>query len=298
MTEYVDLVHEYAETTEFVPVWDMSNLLYFSEVDLATSLNDWINEHSPMEEDENDYESAAHHLLRGNYIEAIDILDQLSGLTEAQVTAIKIITQLIKQFQLLHQNKDKTTYAEEWNAWHEECDTEAYNFVRICDESGKATDVDQEIRVIFDILCGDEEAIFYAGTYFERVLGTILYSRPVITMSGLAHIAQRVFDKGAEIEASAYILMGCFDDAFETCNDVWLQTHLGHALIVVGAKQADIVDTSSVHEEYIIDPVYYCINEYATTLAHKKNMWKEAVGYMTACVENREIWTKNVSLLV
>jgi hypothetical protein len=279
----------------------MSNLLYFSDNNLATSLNDWINEYCPMEEDEDSYAISVHHILRGNYIEAVDTLNGiLSDLNESQVSAIKIIIHLIEKFQLLQENQtNKTTYVGEWNAWHEECETELNNFLRMGDEAGELTEDDQEIRAIFDVLFGDEEVIFYSGSYFERVLGSILYSRPAITMPGLAHIAQRVIDKGAGIDVCAYILMGCFDDAFEAYNDLWLQAHLGHALIAVGAKSIDHVDSDadSVEKESIIDPVYYCINEYATMLAEKKNMWKEAVVYITACVENREIWIKNVSFI-
>lgn len=272
-------------------MWDMANSLYFSDLPWTTSLNDWINEHVPIPTDENEFEIAVHHILRGNAIEANDQLNAIQNLTEPQQSAVKILTNLVDQFRHLQQ-VDKITYATQWSLWHELCTTENYNFISMCEEIG-GTDIDQEIRVIFDVLCGDEEAIFYSGTYFERVLGSLFYSRPATTLSGLNHLAQRMIDKGLPVEASAYILMGCFDEAFETCHDLWLQTHLGHALIVVGAKSTD--KASSMGTEAIIDPVYYSIQEYATKLA-EKNMWKEAVVYLSACVENREIWIKQVSV--
>ncbi|KAI7865207.1 Nup85 nucleoporin-domain-containing protein [Mucor mucedo] len=288
VSQYVDLVHEFPETNR-VPIWDMANLLYFSDVPWSTSLNDWINEHVAIPDDKNEFEIAVHQILRGNAIEAIDQLNAIADLTEAQLATIKIITDLLDQFQ--HLQGDQTTYAAQWSLWHELCATELCNFINMCEEVGDSN-VDQEIRVIFDVLCGDEDTIFYSGTYYEKVMGTLLYSRPATTLSGLTHLAQRLVDEDTQVEPSAYILMGCFDEAFETCHDLWLQTHLGHALIVLGAKQTDKT-LLSVETETIIDPVYYSIREYATKFA-EKNMWKEAVVYLSACVENREIWIKQL----
>lgn len=305
VSEYVDLVHEYEDISKFAPIWDLAYVLYFStkEDNLAIDLNDWINENEPMPEctDDKDLDfirkSALHHVLRGNFFEAIEALNaSLSDLNELQLSAIKSIIDLLEKFELLQQNRDdKASYAYEWTAWHEECEVQLQTFLREVNEE-ESSQLDEDIRAMLYILFGDEEYIMYEGSYFERIIGCILYSRPTITKSELAHVAQKLIIKSDELNECAYIMMGCFDDAFEFCHDLWLQTHLGHALIVVGAKPTDEVVVESVEKEYIIDPVYYCIDEYATMLAEKHNLWKEAIIYITACVENREIWIIKVRL--
>lgn len=289
-------------------------MLYFNteeESNLINDLNDWINEHDPIldhtedeeyDEGQQDYswtwETARRHLLRGNFVEAVDTLETaLLELDETDSIAVKKIIQLVQKYDTLQQQKQHDhVYAEKWTDWHEACEAELQKFMRVRDEGFK--EIDDEICMIYSILAGVEQDIFVSGTYFERVLGSILYARPAITMSGLHHLAQHAIYNDKSVDECAYILMGCFDDAFEAQHDLWLQTHLGHALIAVGAKISNCLDNVKMSEdqEAIIDPVYYCIDAYATEIAEKYSMWTEAVVYISTCVENREIWTKKVRL--
>ncbi|KAI8095467.1 Nup85 nucleoporin-domain-containing protein [Thamnidium elegans] len=302
VSEYVDLVHEFPEASEFEPIWDLAYLLYFStkENDLVTNLNDWVNQYgSHLNYTKDDMlksitDIALHHTLRGNFIEAVEALnDSLADLDQVQLTATQAIIQLLQKFRALQLIRDdKVKYAAGWTELHEECGIQLENFLRDFDNREKS-DVDSDFKSLLCVLNGDEDYILYAGDYFEKIIGCILYSRPTINKSDLAHLAQMVV-LDEELDASRYIMMGCFDSAFEVANDLWLQTHLGHALITVGAKTTDPVPVESTETEYIIDPVYYCIDQYATMLAEKNNLWKEAVIYITACVENREIWIKTL----
>lgn len=277
----------------------MASLLYFSspESDLVIDLNDWVNQYGP-DLTGPQYEDPLHiatcHVLRGNFIEAIDALNDTSiDLDPLQLAATQAVIQLLQKFQALQLLRhDTSQYAARWTELREECALQLENFLRDFDHREKLN-LDSDIKALLSILNGDENCLLKVGDYFERIIGCILYARPTITMSDLAHLAQRVVmdDKKDEY---AYMLMGCFDDAFEVANDLWLQTHLGHALIAVGAKTTYPVDVESTETESIIDPIYYCIDQYATMLTEENNLWKEAVVYITACVENKEIWIKKV----
>ncbi|KAI9260375.1 Nup85 nucleoporin-domain-containing protein [Helicostylum pulchrum] len=295
VSEYVDLVHEYPKASSYEAIWDLANLLYFSgpEHTLVTSLNDWVNQYGsdPTDaEPEDILDIALHHILRGNFIEAVAALtDTFSHLDPLQLVVTKSVIHLLQKFQAL-QLLPSNKYAIRWTELHEECGLLLDNFSRDFDLRQRS-DLDCDVKSLLQVLHGDQDAIMDAGDYFERIIGSILYARPTITMSDLAHLAQRVILENEQDEF-AYMLMGCFDDVFEVANDLWLQTHLGHALIAVGAKATDPVHVEST--EAIIDPIYYCIDQYATKLAEKDNLWKEAVIYLTACVENREIWIKKL----
>lgn len=295
----MDLVHEFPKASSFEGIWDLASLLYFSspESDLVIDLNDWVNQYGPDlagPQYEGPLDVATRHVLRGNFIEAIDVLNDISiDLDPVQLTATQAVIQLLQKFQALQLLRhDTSQYAARWTELREECARQLENSLRDFDHR-ENSDLDNDIKSLLSILNGDEDHLLYAGDYFERIIGCILYARPTITMSDLAHLAQRVV-MDDEQDEHAYMLMGCFDDAFEVANDLWLQTHLGHALIAVGAKTTDPVHVESTETEYIIDPIYYCIDQYATMLAEENNLWKEAVVYITACVENKEIWIKKV----
>jgi hypothetical protein len=291
----------------------MAYLLYFSTEDfgLVTRLNGWLHENIHLTEhidnlDDNDHdqdfgwiwENAQRNLLRGNFIEAIDALDAgIHTLDENEVYAAKKIIKCIEKFQDIQQYQSNTSlYASKWTVLHEECLEELNRFMESRSTTEEPGDYDFEIELTWSILTGDENSIFACGQYYERVIGSLLFSRPSATTTGLYHIAQRAVSTDKEIDICAYLLMGCFDDAFEACNDLWLQTHLGHALIAVGAKASDIatIKKRAQDQEVVIDPIYYCIDQYANMIALEDNKWEEAVIYLSACAENREIWIKKV----
>lgn len=291
----------------------MAYLLYFSTEDsgLITRLNGWLHENMHLtehiddleyNEDEEDFfwiwENTQRNLLRGNFIEAIEALNAgIHTLDESEVYAVKKIIRFIEKFQDIQGDQvNPSLYASKWIALHEECISELDKFMESHIIDREPEDIDEEIKLTYSILTGDENSIFASGQYYERVIGSLLFSRPSTTTTGLYHIAQRAIANDTEIDVCAYLLMGCFDDAFEACNDLWLQTHLGHALIAVGAKSSDIttMNKNLTDQEAVIDPIYYCIEQYANMIAEENNMWKEAVIYLSACAENREIWIKRV----
>ncbi|KAI9362132.1 nucleoporin Nup85-like protein [Pilaira anomala] len=317
VSEYVDLVHEYDKVTESAPIWDLASLLYFptQQNNLAIDLNGWITEYDPLpeyteaEEDPDEIrEIARHNMMRGNLIEAIEGFEMSTDdLNEIQLTGIKAIIELLEKFQTLQEIRDDPfRFVTEWSQWHTECQVKSNHFLsdieQVHDEEDEAADdddqVNDDIAALFYILLGDEDHISFGGSYFERLIAYIIFARPEITMSDLNSLAQRVVTDQDDIDACAYMIMGCFDDAFEACQDLWLQTHLGHALILVGAKSTDQVqqqlEEAEEEKEFIIDPIYYCIDEYATMLAENHGLWKEAVIYITACVENKELWIKKL----
>lgn len=239
-------------------------------------------------------------MMRGNLIEAIEGFEMSTDdLNEIQLTGIKAIIELLEKFQTLQEIRDNPfRFVIEWSQWHTECQIKSNHFLSDIEQDEEDDDDDQvnyDISSLFYILLGDEDHISFGGSYFERLIAYIIFARPEIAMSDLNSLAQRVVTDQDDIDACAYLIMGCFDDAFEACQDLWLQTHLGHALILVGAKSTDQVQQQEEEEkECIIDPIYYCIDEYAIMLAENHGLWKEAVIYITACVENKELWIKKV----
>lgn len=311
VSDYLDLVHDYEDGSQRTSVWDMAYLLYFSteEHNLTTRLNEWLEENKHLSEHIEDleydegnsdftwiWEYTRRNLLRGNYIEAIRALNEgIHTLDENQTSAVNKIIELIQTFSNNQEHQSNPSdYAIVWSKLHTKCCKELDKFIRSCEDEYK--EIDDEIRLIYDILAGDENSIFKSGQYYERVIGSLLFCRPSTTRTGLYHIAQRAVDMDKEVDVAAYMLMGCFDDAFEACNDLWLQTHLGHALIAVGAKSTDTVGSSNT--EVVIDPIYYCIDQYATMIAKENNMWEEAIIYISDCAENSEHWVKKVSCIV
>lgn len=319
------MTHDYKDASHLQPIWEICNILYFSKGNgIATELSSWLNEHYPIpsleEQRANDpdedyeehsligptwiWEDARRQLLRANLDEAIDVLSfSLSFVSPNEALAINSMIQLIQEFQEIRDQEedDITTYKEKWTVWHEKCIASALDYKNLSERTDYADEKGDEIVFLFGVLTGQERHLFKCGTFIENIVGTILFSRPQITTAGVNQLAQHMDSDGIEqdtiLRACQLFLMGYFDDAFDACgNDTWLQTHLGYALISVGALNNDFHRlTKSANNEQVLDPIYYGIQQYASDIAEEFDMWDEAVIYLSSCSTNSEIWIKDVS---
>lgn len=317
------MTHDYEDASHLQPIWEICHILYFSkDNDIATELGTWLNEHEAIpsleEQRANDpdeeyeehnmigptwiWEDARRQLLRGNFGEVIDVLNfSLSFVNPNDAFAIHKIISLIQEFQEIREQQDEAAvYKEKWTTWHEKCVECATEYENSSKSTEYADEKSDEILLLFSVLGGKERLLFGCGTFIENIVGTILFSRPQITTAGVNQLAQHMDYKDVEtdtaLKACELFLLGCFDDAFDVCdNDVWLQTHLGYALMVVGAMNNDFRRlTKSANNEQVLDPIYYCIQQYASDIAEKFDMWDEAVIYLSCCSINSEIWIKYV----
>ncbi|KAI9248069.1 Nup85 nucleoporin-domain-containing protein [Sporodiniella umbellata] len=123
----------------------------------------------------------------------------------------------------------------------------------------------------------------------DRILATARFSRQGIPRYELFALAQRMQQSADTVED--YLLMGMIDNALAKSDDLWLQTHLGFTLVVL-----DIKSTVSFPKKdgfLIVDPIYLSMYEYAKEIS-TRGLWKEAVGYLCTCLENRQLWIKEL----
>jgi hypothetical protein len=321
------LTYDYKEASHVRPIWEICDILYLSGKDIATGLGNWLNEHDMIpsleEQRANDsdeeyeehnsigptwiWETARRQLFRGNFEEAINILNfALSFVSFDEASAIKTIIKLIQEFQEIRYQQDTTLYKEKWTAWHQHCVIRSIEYKDLSQTISLVNAKDDEIALLFGVLAGDEEILLKCGTFVESIVGIILFSRPQITAAGVNLLAQHVYntvklsdhiEQDDTSKACRFFLMGCFDDAFDTCaNDIWLQTHLGYALIAAGVLNSEFDPiTQADDNEQILDPIYYSIQQYANNITQEFGMWNEAVIYLSCCSSNNEIWIKHVS---
>ncbi|RCH79853.1 hypothetical protein CU098_004152, partial [Rhizopus stolonifer] len=141
-----------------------------------------------------------------------------------------------------------------------------------------------QLDSIHRIISGD----YNQGSLAERVLATVRFSRPGMPRNELHTLAQRK-QLGAD-EVEDYLWMGMVDSALAKSNDLWLQTHLGHALIALDIK---IPETFQLANEVIVDPVYLSMYEYVVEIL-KEGLWKEAIVYLSLCKEKGQDWIKEL----
>ncbi|KAI7908303.1 Nup85 nucleoporin-domain-containing protein [Cokeromyces recurvatus] len=324
VAKYIDLTHDYANAQEIQSIWDLCGKLYFSvdSTDLTTDLSEWVNLYYPLpnleerrnqEEDEDleehnaigptwVWEHARRHLLRGNFEDSIMTLDFLKRFVtghekEAANELIELIQELLEMRTCIDEQK---LYTEKWTAWSEKCKDKFVQYKFTVSSLEDAQDEkDDEIVLLYAILAGDECLLSICGTFFEQLVGTLLFVRPFRNVLDLNQLAQELeddIDADSLLSTCTALVRGCFDDAFEyQQNNFWLQTHLGHALIAFNVYKKNMKGlTVSKNGEIVLDPVYYGIQHYASIIAEKYDMWNEAVTYLTCCLENKEIWIKQL----
>ncbi|KAI8067009.1 nucleoporin Nup85-like protein [Gilbertella persicaria] len=280
ISEYTDMVHDCKETQHLQSIWELCDILYFPShrMHLATELNHWINEYYPIQQ-EPSWDSAIQHLLRGNMDQAVLLLETLSKDSHHLVD-------LIQQYTSLPMDNE-TVYMEQWKAWHDDCISRFESYVAV-----SAEDALPYIKDAFHVLIGQPVTM---GNMIERLLATLLYARPQMSVASLNQVAQtmNIHSDDKPFKMACLLLQGLFDDAFDVYgHDIWLQTHLGQALIAVGVYPLHAL--VSKQTEQVLDPVFYGIQQYATMIAEKYDMWKEAVVYLTLCQANKEIWIQQL----
>ncbi|KAI9487705.1 MAG: nucleoporin Nup85-like protein [Benjaminiella poitrasii] len=324
VTRFIDLTHDYANIQEQQPIWDLCGRLYFPESsnDLTTELSEWLNMYYPLasvderrEEEEDEeleehngigptwvWELARQHLLRGNLDDAIEALEFLRQFVTAhEREAANELIDSIHEFSELRSSLDNQgTYIEKWTAWSEQCKEKYYRYKFSIPLPEDAQDEkDDEIVLIYSILAGDEDLLLRCGNFFEQLVGILLFIRPLSSLSDLNQLAEKLqanVDKDIILNTCTAIIRGCFDDAFQyQRNNIWLQTHLGYSLVALGIYGKDTKGLNNRRNgQTVMDPIYYGIQEYASMIADKYNMWNEAVIYLTSCLDNKEIWIKQL----
>ncbi|KAI8142879.1 Nup85 nucleoporin-domain-containing protein [Fennellomyces sp. T-0311] len=244
-----------------------------------------------------DWMHVRRNLLRGNVEEATQILkgcvDSLS--LENQGCLHKVIRVAETMPPLPAGSSSSSTTQAAWYKWavfRRQMADELERFdCSSCDRR-----VRKEINVVLKILCGDEKVISKAGTFLESFVGLLIYTDPFRSRKDIPAIAERSLSDEDDVVAACYaLLLHDWDGVFSAFDDLWLQTHMGHALISAGIMPSgDLPASSDADHEECINPVYHIMNAYANTVAHEFNMWEEAVGYVSGCRTNREFWAKQL----
>ncbi|KAI8881676.1 hypothetical protein K501DRAFT_252679 [Backusella circina FSU 941] len=151
---------------------------------------------------------------------------------------------------------------------------------------------------IYFLLIGNAEYIRRTGTFFDQLMGAVQYyklyasRREIITIAAELDCTQF---KDQRSFVCAALLLGRIDDALQYCNNIWMQTHLGHAFLALEVRaESEPSVSSSLDTEVTVDPIYYIADTYAHMIASKYNMWTEAVVYISLCVPNRGVWIERL----
>lgn len=169
-------------------------------------------------------------------------------------------------------------------------------FKRLKDTAAADQQVLGELDTLYKIVCGDEQSLISHGSVLESHIGGLVYADPFRKCGTASTFSTRVNNRkfGADPLETAcqYFWAHDWEEALSNLDDFWLQTHLGHLLIVAdmlpGGDSKDISDGTGV------SPVYNIMNLYGQNLATEYDMWPEAMAYVTACQTHKEQWAKEV----
>ncbi|KAI8380662.1 nucleoporin Nup85-like protein [Choanephora cucurbitarum] len=307
IAEYSDKVHDCLETVHLEPIWELAESLYFplyphsTAADLAGELSGWLDQYYPLPEEDDDWICTIRHLLRGNTAMALNGLESIKQESQQPELDRMLgpLIQLIEQYNSLSAT-NTTGYIDTWQQWQEACQTHYQKFLDICQTN--EVDVDNDsiywCHRIYQTLIGEEmNQLDDDVLLMEQLVAILLYSRPYLKPANLQYTAQQIESRENDDELltiADYLLKGLLDDALDSSDDLWLQTHLGQALIASGAYPIHHLKSTTAEDGVALDPVFYCIQQYAHWVADTYGMWTEAFVYLTFCQENQALWIQQL----
>ncbi|KAG1311900.1 hypothetical protein G6F64_003451 [Rhizopus arrhizus] len=270
--EYNTLCHSYSPKAHLTKVWDLVLILYFSTQNdsYIDPLSDWLNQYYPV--DPASPTKLYQFIVRGDWTMTLDELNKLKEQeAERDQWAVEKVMEEIERW-------SQVEGIDKWTEWREQV------------SSGlDRNQLSPVLLRVYAILLGDEEGGCEGLGLLDRLLAIGRFSRPGIPLIELQSVGQRIYETTDPLDKTcAYLLMGLLDDGLSYSNDLWLETHLGHAFISVDVKLAQTFQLSNV--QAIVDPVYLSMNEYVKTIVAKEDMWQEAIIYLSTCKENGQDW--------
>lgn len=245
----------------------------------------------------------ARYLLRGNIREAKTLLRNLARSTPSQTRPY--VEQLVQLLSDLPQPPVTTASAADftkWKSWLQQCQDARQEFERVTNDGDSSNR--EYLSDIYGIVTGDDEIIAKLGSFWERFIANLLYREHFRNRSDIANTAEHIFPEGKEsnvVYACHSLLLHNWNDALGLFDDFWTQVHLGHLLLTANIlvdRDLYVVGKygSGLDREAITEPVYHIMHLYATQIAEKYGMWKEALAYIGACKTNRDYWARKVCL--
>ncbi|KAI8331538.1 nucleoporin Nup85-like protein [Chlamydoabsidia padenii] len=301
-----------SDTDQMTPsmVWTLFQALFESSVtgkkeSIIGELANWLNDYFALDSigykdsdatTELDWDLIKKLVLRGETKAAASLLEGLNDEGNDYSTLIQLLSDIPATPTSISVSYRKTTWATEWESWHYQVES-AWDRYR---QKGSLEEEDGHL-LVWKILMGDKKVIRQNGTFADRCLATLLYTNPSAHAYDTTAIANQVYDSSRDgdfISISIYSLFtGDYDALLGSLGDkLWMQVHFGNLLLAIGYIPSDDDDQQSatITEEKITEPIYYCLNLYATEIAHKYDMWTEAMQYIMVCRSNTNIWIKKL----
>lgn len=219
------------------------------------------------------------YILRGDIAEAIDLLVSFK-LDKDESKSVELLCDLLKEYT----NVQHETDLEDWK--------------RKCALELESNQAKPELTPIYFLVMGNSDYIKRSGTFFDQLVGLVRYCGLYASKSEISALAGSLdvtefHDRYSYVCAG--LLLGHIDDALGACDDLWIQTHLGHLFLVLGVREDSHTSVNSALDyEVIVDPIYQMANAYAQHIADKYNMWTQAVVYINLCIPNRVVWIKTL----
>jgi hypothetical protein len=232
-----------------------------------------------VNEDISDWDAVYRYILRGDIAEAIDLLVSFK-LDKDESKSVELLCNLLKEYK----NVQNETDVEDWK--------------RKCALQLESNQAKPELTHIYFLVMGNSDYIKRSGTFFDQLVGLVRYCGLYASKSEITALAGSL-DVSEFHDRYSYIcaglLLGRIDDALGACDEIWIQTHLGHLFLVLGVREdSNTSVNNSLDYEVIVDPIYQMANAYAQHIADKYNMWTQAVVYINLCIPNRVVWIKTL----
>ncbi|ORY96380.1 Nup85 nucleoporin-domain-containing protein [Syncephalastrum racemosum] len=288
-------------------VWSLVEILCFIGIDtyvIVGDLSNWLNLFYPLGDagfaantSNADWTHMQRHLLRGNIEEVVEMLEtRASTLSQSTQWYFSQFTHLLKAMPPLATGPVHSKRISLWAQWVEMRGVAYNEFKRLKTTASTDQQVLSELDTLYKIILGDEHALIGHGSVLESQMGGLVYGDPFRKCGTVGTFSTRVNNRKFGTDplemACQHFWAHDWEEALSQLDNFWLQTHLGHLLIVADMLPGG--DSKDTSDGPGVSPVYNIMNLYGQNLAMEYDMWPEAMAYVTACQTHKEEWAKEL----